>query len=127
MYTISEPQRITVQSDFDVVNLRHTVRQIARAVGMDLTRQAKVTVAISAMARAFIGDKGDLLFTVRVIQSEQKMLEISCVSSETHQARSPEHLERQLNLQEIRLLVDEFIVRVSDISAQLTIRMALST
>jgi hypothetical protein len=128
MQLLAEPRHIEVRSELDIVTLRHTVRQFARAIGLDLPRQAKVTVAISAVARAFIGDSGDALFTVQISSNQPRpALEISCISSNTHYAQSPEQLETQLNIQEVRLLVDEFIVALQNQRATLRMRMWLAS
>jgi hypothetical protein len=125
MQSITEPRQVAIRSEFDIVNLRHTVRQMARTVGLDLTRQAKITVAISALARAFLDGQGDVTFVVRVIQNSQPALEIACLSADTHGAATAEQLEERLNLHEVRLLVDEFDVQLGPSGARLAIRMWL--
>jgi hypothetical protein len=125
MQSITEPRQVAIRSEFDIVNLRHTVRQMARTIGLDLTRQAKVTVAISALARAFLDGQGDVTFIARVTQSDQPALEIACYSADTHGAADAAQLEERLNLHEVRLLVDEFEVRLSANGARLAIRMWL--
>jgi hypothetical protein len=128
MQLLAEPRHIAVRSELDIVTLRHTVRQFARAIGLDLPRQAKVTVAISAVARAFIGGEGDVMFTVQVCNNQPRpSLEISCTSSNTQHAQDSEQLETRLNIQEVRLLVDEFMVALQNQQAQLRMRMWLAS
>jgi anti-sigma regulatory factor (Ser/Thr protein kinase) len=122
---MTESRQVAIRSEFDIVNLRHTVRQMARTVGLDLTRQAKVTVAISALARAFLDGQGNVTFTVRVLQADQPALEVACFSADTHGATDANDLEERLNLQEVRLLVDEFDVMLGASGARLAIRMWL--
>jgi hypothetical protein len=126
MQTTSEPRQVEIHNEFDIVNLRHTVRQMARAIGLDLTRQAKVTVAISALARAFLPDQGDVLFKVQVAREPRESLEVICISSDTHQAQNAEQLERMLDLHEVRMLVDEFHIVLFSNNVHLTIRMWLA-
>jgi hypothetical protein len=116
---------VAIRSEFDIVNLRHTVRQMARTIGLDLTRQAKVTVAISALARAFLDGQGDVTFIARVLQNEQPALEIACRSADTHGASDATQLEERLNLHEVRLLVDEFDIQLGGSGARIAIRMWL--
>jgi anti-sigma regulatory factor (Ser/Thr protein kinase) len=125
MQSITEPRQVAIRSEFDIVNLRHTVRQMARTIGLDLTRQAKVTVAISALARAFLDAQGDVTFVARVLQNEQPALEIACRSADTHGASDAAQLEERLNLHEVRLLVDEFDIQLGSNGARLAIRMWL--
>jgi hypothetical protein len=49
---MSESQTITVQTEFDVFMARMQVRKLARAVGFDITNQARVALATSSLARA---------------------------------------------------------------------------
>jgi hypothetical protein len=126
MQSMTDPRHVAIRSEFDIVNLRHTVRQMARTVGLDLTRQAKVTVAISALARAFLKDDGNVLFVVQVASGTPSALEISCISSDTYNAQNADHLENMLNLNEVRLLVDEFEVTLINATAHLTMRVWLA-
>lgn len=47
-----ESQTITVETEFDVFMARMQVRKLARAVGFDITNQARVALATSSLARA---------------------------------------------------------------------------
>ncbi len=123
----TETCSVTVQSEFDIVNLRHTVRQMARTAGLDMTRQAKVTVAISALARGFLTYQDDVQFVVHLSRDVRPLLEIACLSSNAHHAHSGEQLEAMLNLQEIHLLVDEFRIKVVDNTAHLLMRIWLES
>jgi anti-sigma regulatory factor (Ser/Thr protein kinase) len=123
-----EPRQVAIQTEFDIVNLRHTVRQMTRLAGLDLTRQAKVTVAISALARAFLNTDNEVRFTIQVLpqratstQQQHAALEITCVSKNTQAARNAEHLESMFGLHEIRLLVDEFHIDLTETLARLTL------
>jgi hypothetical protein len=124
MQIMAEPCHITVQSELDIVTLRHTVRQFARAIGLDLPRQAKVTVAISAVARAFMGNQNGVMFTVQVShQMPHPALEIACHTPLAFPTNSMEYVEDALNIQEVRLLVDEFHVGQKDDTITLQMRM----
>jgi anti-sigma regulatory factor (Ser/Thr protein kinase) len=126
MQGVSEPRHIAVRSELDIVALRHTVRQFARAIGLDLPRQAKVTVAISAVARAFITDYNNVMFTVQIEkQLTRQALEIVCVSPNTRFVRDEEHLESQLQIHDVRMLVDDFTIALRENDVRLTMRMWL--
>jgi hypothetical protein len=49
---MNESQTITVQTEFDVFMARMQVRKMARAIGFDITSQARVALATSSLARA---------------------------------------------------------------------------
>ncbi|HDQ73299.1 MAG TPA: hypothetical protein ENN19_14585 [Chloroflexi bacterium] len=49
---MNESQTIAVQSEFDVFTARMQVRKLARAMGFDITNQARVALATSSLARA---------------------------------------------------------------------------
>jgi hypothetical protein len=126
MQGVSEPRHIAVRSELDIVALRHTVRQFARAIGLDLPRQAKVTVAISAVARAFIGDYNSVMFTVQIDKRlTRQALEIICISPNTRFIRDEEHLESLLQIQDVRMLLDDFSIALREQEVQLTMRMWL--
>jgi hypothetical protein len=52
MGLMNESQTITVQTEFDVFMARMQVRKMARAIGFDITNQARVALATSSLARA---------------------------------------------------------------------------
>ena len=49
---MNESQTIDVQSEFDVFMARMQVRKLARAMGFDITSQARIALATSSLARA---------------------------------------------------------------------------
>jgi hypothetical protein len=77
------------------------------------------------LARAFLDGQGDVTFVAQVIQGNQPALEIACLSTDVRGATSAEQLEERLNLHEVRLLADEFDVRLGATGARLAIRMWL--
>lgn len=125
MQTLLETRDVAVHSEMDIVNLRHRVRQVSRAIGLDLTRQAKITAAISAVARAFMLNHNDAVFTVQVAQYPRTVLQVSCASSTSRCMPALVQLEEQLKVHEVRMLVDEFELTVIDNTVRLTMRMQL--
>ncbi|RLC67680.1 MAG: hypothetical protein DRI48_01670 [Chloroflexi bacterium] len=54
---MSESQTIAIQSEFDVFMARMQVRKLSRAMGFDITSQARIALATSSLARALgLGD-----------------------------------------------------------------------
>ncbi len=49
---MNESQKIEIQTEFDVFMARMQVRKLARAVGFDITNQARIALATSSLARA---------------------------------------------------------------------------
>ena len=126
MQMSTQSKQLTVQNELDVVNLRQIVRQITRVLGMDLSRQAKITAAISAIARACVLDKHVALFTVQCSQiSVEPVLEIICLVTIQNQLINQEGLEQRLHFHETRTLVDECSMHFSNNVAHLKIRMHL--
>lgn len=125
MQTVLEPRDVTVRSEMDIVNLRHSVRQVARTMGLDLTRQAKITAAISAVARAFIHNHNQVVCTVQVIQQPQRALQVMCAADVLRHTQTLAQIEGQLNVQEVRMLVDDFDLTLIGSTIRLTIRMRL--
>lgn len=99
---------VTVRHEIDVITLRQNVRQVARALGVRLTQQAKITAAISAVARSLIEQDSAAVFTIQINQyTPQPALEIICVLSGTQNSHVKTNLETLLQVDEVRPLVDE--------------------
>jgi hypothetical protein len=49
---MDESQTIAVQTEFDIFMARMQVRKLARAIGFDITNQARIALATSSLARA---------------------------------------------------------------------------
>lgn len=49
---MNESQTIPVRTEFDVFMARMQVRKLARAIGFDITSQARIALATSSLARA---------------------------------------------------------------------------
>jgi hypothetical protein len=81
MQTVTLPsvQRMLVHDEHDVISLRQSVRQMARAAGLGLPKQARITAAISEIARMLLLNGSDVQFTLRVCLNEPRpALEVSC-------------------------------------------------
>src|SRR4051794_37878271 len=82
IHSLANSCNVRVQTEYDVVTLRQEVRQLARALGMGLCQQAKISTALSVIARALLLNSPSTLFTIGVAsQGAQPVLQISCVSA----------------------------------------------
>jgi hypothetical protein len=102
---------VHVQTEYDVVTLRQEVRQLARVLGMGLCEQAKISTALSVIARALLLNSPSTMFTIIVAsQGAQPVLQISCVSATTPESSGLAQLEQSSCLAEARLLVGDVAI-----------------
>lgn len=105
---IQLPHTIPISSESDVINLRQTLRQIARDRGMGLTRQAKLTAAITTVARTIMSSIGECTYTIQVLHQNFRLwLEISLELTRMPPGESFSQMEQRLQMDNIRLLVDK--------------------
>lgn len=119
-------QRMVVKSDHDVISLRQAVRQMARMVGLGLPEQARITAAISEIARLLLSHDSKTQFTIRITQQDvtHLALEILCASPYTIPPGSmPDGSSDITFCAEARSLVDENSLASSDQGLLLTLRM----
>lgn len=113
-----------VIDEYDVIAMRQEVRQMARQIRVDLAQQARITAAISGVARELIVQRLSVLFTVLVRQcGGQPALEVRCDPQidSPHAARID--FEHNRNVNDARRLVDEAEFSSSDGRPQLTLRI----
>ncbi|NJP04544.1 MAG: anti-sigma regulatory factor [Chloroflexaceae bacterium] len=111
-----------------MITLRQEVRQVARSLGLELTQQARITAAISAVARALIANNLHAIFQVHVYQdANPPRLAITCTSNypDTITSDRIEKLERMFHVGEARLLVDEVALSINNTAAVLTMNILL--
>ena len=102
---------VHVQTEYDVVTLRQEVRQLARVLGMGLCEQAKISTALSVIARALLLNSPSTMFTIVVAsQGAQPVLQISCVSATTPEASGLAQVEQSSYLAEARLLIGDVTI-----------------
>lgn len=123
--SILPTRQIQVNNDYDVISLRQIVREMARTAGLGLAQQARITAAISEVARVLLLDRSDMLFTVQVAEAGQRRaLEVHCVSPVTCASGMPEAVG-PCPFREARSLVDETTLDMANEEALLTLRMWL--
>lgn len=117
-------QQMLVHDENDVISLRQAVRQMARTVGLGLPKQARITAAISEIARMLLLHGNDAPFTLRVCpDGPRPALEVIC---RLPSVLPPGHTNIPGNTTlfcEACSLVDEFNPATLKAGAQLTLRM----
>jgi hypothetical protein len=120
-------RQLQVKSEYDVVVMRQEVRQLARDLGLGLSQQAKISTAISAVARALIAT--GRCTTMRMRTDDQALhpaLEISCTLAVQQTPEELAQLEQALHVGEARALVDEAGLSLDGSGALLILRMWLN-
>jgi len=105
---MDESQTIAVQTEFDVFMARMQVRKLARAIGFDITNQARIALATSSLARVLrLGEmhRGQVMID-HLDREEHSGLRVSCtaiVSSDFELGARA--------FTDVKWLVDELIVK----------------
>ena len=111
VHSPANSSNVRVQTEYDVVTLRQEVRQLARSLDMGLGEQAKISTALSVIARALLLNSPSALFTIVVAsQGTQPVLQISCVSATTPEVSGLAQIEQSSYLAEARLLVGDVTI-----------------
>ena len=119
------PQHFIVKTDYDVTTMRQEVRRIARTLGLGLAQQAKITTAISSIARVMLARYHSALFALEpTAQGVPAALEITCMLGPA--PADGTQLEQVLPLAYVRLLVDETTLSYDAGQAVLRLRMHLA-
>src|SRR3954454_5444842 len=100
------PQRFIVTTDYDVATMRQEVRRKARTLGLGLAQQAKITTAISSIARVLLARYRSALFELETTaRGTPAALEIACMLGPV--PANGVQLEQIVHLADVQLLVDE--------------------
>ncbi len=120
------PQHITVQTDYDVVNLRQHIRQLGRDLGLTLIQQTKITTASSTIARGMIEMHHQAMFTIRLSEvAARRALVVICALVAHNGASSRVSIEQAVQLNLVRTLVDEAALTINGHEASLRIHIWL--
>jgi hypothetical protein len=114
-----QPQQLQISTEFDVIALRQAVRQAGRVAGLGPPQQARITAAISEVARALLAAVGDGSFTIRVREDEKPALEVTCGGGPAGGPATTASLFATPTVAEARSLVDDTRIEAVDGSAQL--------
>ena len=113
-----------VATDFDVVVLRQALRGFARALDLSLVQQARITAAISDIARTVLAQRWRMVFTMHVHAVDvRRALTVVCQTADQQPHPSSHEFAARLNVDSVRQLLDEAIISASDASPVLTVRI----
>jgi hypothetical protein len=102
------PRELEIRTEFDIVAMRQEVRQAARALGLGLTQQAKISAAISTIARALIAANCHALMCMWTgMISTRPAIEITCEASTSQLSVDLAQLTQLLHFGEAQVLVDK--------------------
>ena len=119
------PLYVHVRNDYEVVALRQQVRETARVLGLGLAAQAKLSAAISTIARGVLSRKQEATFTVRAAGTgHSSSIEVTCTTPLAGYD-DVSALVASLGIDDLRMLLDEIYEAQSGDSAVLTLRMRL--
>jgi len=121
------PRQVAIKTDYDVVVVRQHVRQLARELGLGLGQQAKISTAISAVARALLAMSCDTTFRMYIEESRPRAaLVISCGLPTACASGELAQLEQRVHFSEARALVDDATIALDSSGALISLRMWLS-
>ena len=123
--TTYHPHQQVVSNDDDLIALRQAIRQTARAAGLGPPQQARITAAISEVARVMLHHDDDPLFTVRVSERAgvRAALEVVCTPHTSTNHNDASRAYSDPSLQEACALVDDSTLEDGWPSPRLTLRM----
>ncbi len=124
----SQPLLLHVCTEIDVIALRQAVRQAGRAAGLGAPQQARITAAISEVARALLAGVGDGSFTIEVRDgaSARPALEVACGGGPAGRQAATACLYATPAVVEARALVDDARIEAADGGARLLLRVWLA-
>ncbi len=118
-------QQLTINNEYDVISLRQAVRQMARQSSLVLSKQARITAAISEIARVLVIHYDNTRVTVQISEANHTCLEIICQTPgdfANGRGGSPAEV---LRFEDARALVDEAALDLDARGIRLSLRMYL--
>ncbi len=116
-----------MENALDVVTMRQEVRQLARDLGLGLIPQAKISTAVSTIARALITAQGSTTLSLQADErAARPALNITWPLSSNGTPEHLAHLEQVIQFDSTRSLVDEASLISDSHGALLTLRMWLN-
>jgi anti-sigma regulatory factor (Ser/Thr protein kinase) len=118
------PQQLQIRTEFDVITLRQAIRQAGRVAGLGPAQQARITAAISEVARALLAAVGDGRFTIRVDEWDaQPALEVTCGGGPGGERATTPSLYATPGVVEARGLVDDARIEAANGATLLLLRV----
>jgi hypothetical protein len=117
-------KQYTVNTEYDVVVLRHALRQLARTHGLSLSQQARITAAISDIARNVLHRRWSIVFTLNAGPvGRRRALDVVCQKPTQYLTPSDSEFETELGLASARQLLDDASFSMDTGHAVLTLRI----
>ena len=121
------PPQLSIKTDYDVVIARQHVRHLARDLGLMLSQQAKISTAISTVARALIVLNCSTKVQLWIDDAAPRpALTVICRFLPRGYLDDLARLEEVLRFGEARMLVDEAALSSDAHGDLLSLRMWLS-
>jgi hypothetical protein len=118
---------LDIRSEYDVVAMRQEVRQTARTLGMGLTQQAKISAAISTIARALIAANCHATMSIRADMNKTRpTIEIICQLSADQLSGDLVQITALLHFGDAQVLADEAALSLINGTVFCCLRMWLS-
>ncbi len=118
------PFAMGITNEHDVVILRQTLRQLAREQGLPLTRQAKLSAAVTTVARALLHQSPSMTTTVTIFVGEEHwVLDVTMVIYPVSSACTSDSIEAMSHLAEARSLVDQAYSTIYEQKAELVLQI----
>ena len=108
MMTSTDQHEYTVNKEFDVVVLRQAIREVARTLDLSLVQQARITAAISDIARSLLTQHWSMIFAINVHPvGVRRALDVVCQKPPQQQHPSYVEFETLISIDSARQLLDE--------------------
>jgi anti-sigma regulatory factor (Ser/Thr protein kinase) len=110
--TLSLNKRIPIQKEADVIYARLQTREIARMVGLRISDQARISLAVSSLAHILrMGESrhGEILINY-LIEKERSGIRITCILPPASGSKDPASIVQSLRHEDWTLMVDELDV-----------------
>ncbi len=107
MMTIDQNEYI-VNKEFDVVVLRQAIREVARSLDLSLVQQARITAAISDIARDLLTHHWSMAFSIQIQPvGLRRAMDVVCYKPDHQPHPSYVEFERKISIASARQLLDE--------------------
>ncbi len=104
----TDDQEYIVNKEFDVVVLRQAIREVARSLELSLVQQARITAAISDIARDLLTHHWSMVFSILVHPvGLRRAMDVVCQKPDQQPHPSYVEFEREISIDSARQLLDE--------------------
>ncbi len=113
--TAFDQKEFRVDNEYDVIVLRQALRTLGRIHGLGLVQQARITSAISDIARNILRYHWSIAVAIYVnISADQRSLDVVCHPVSDHLHPSYAEFDRLIGMDAVQKLVDETSLTNSD-------------